>query len=142
MKKLPKLLAIVAIAISACAVSQTAMAQIEGYQFGTGFGFGMKNGRFGNRAWGRNVWGGVPIAPTPRVDEPPFFALYPPVYYSQDIVYRPYGVSPYAAPPGIAPVEMGVPAMPLIQRNPYYVEPQPEATTPPAAAEETDPKTT
>ncbi len=142
MTKLPKLLAIVAVAVSACAVSQSALAQMEGYELGTGFGYGLKNGPFRGRGWGRGNWGGIPIAPTPRVDEPPFFALYPPVYYSQDIIYRPYGVSPYAAPPGIAPVEMVAPVTPLIQRNPYYVEPKPETGAQPNTSEGTDPKTT
>ncbi len=34
----------------------------------------------------------------------PYFALYPPVYYSQSVP-RPYGYSPFALPPGVLPVE-------------------------------------
>ncbi len=34
----------------------------------------------------------------------PYFALYPPVYYSQPVA-RPYGYSPFALPPGVPPVE-------------------------------------
>jgi hypothetical protein len=52
------------------------------------------------------------------------------VYYSQDIVARPYGVSPFAAPPGIVPVEMGA-VVPLHQSNPYFVEPVPSDSGPP-----------
>ncbi len=54
----------------------------------------------------------------------PYFSLYPPVYYS-DVVPRPYGYSPFALPPGIAPVEK-VPAKVEAQEvvNPFY---RPEA---------------
>jgi hypothetical protein len=58
-----------------------------------------------------------------RVEAPPYFALYPPVYYDSQIIRRPYGISPYAAPPGIPPTEMMMGA-PQPERvvNPY-VEP-------------------
>ena len=55
-------------------------------------------------------------------EQPPYFAQFPPVYYSH-IVKRPYGVSPYAAPAGIAPVEMNyvVPKIePVTKVNPFY----------------------
>ncbi|HMP78911.1 MAG TPA: hypothetical protein PKD54_05625, partial [Pirellulaceae bacterium] len=67
---------------------------------------------------------GFVISP-PREDLP-YFAKFPPVHYS-GIVPRPYGISPYAAPPGIMPVEMMVPAptAPAVIKNPFYV-PQPK----------------
>ena len=40
--------------------------------------------------------------------QPPYFAQFPPVYYSH-AVKRPYGISPYAAPAGIVPVELSHP---------------------------------
>ena len=53
-------------------------------------------------------------------ERPPYFALFTPVHYSNQIVPRPYGVSPFAAPAGVAPVEMQAPAVPLTIQNPYY----------------------
>ncbi len=114
MKSLLKL-SIPAIAVALC-LTQSAIAQIDGYRFGVGLDYAG-----GQYRCDRNFFG-LPIAPTPRIDQPPFFALYPPVYYSQDIVARPYGISPYAAPAGIIPTEMGG-AVPIHQVNPYYVDP-------------------
>jgi len=39
-------------------------------------------------------------------EKQPYFALYPPVYYSHEIVRRPYGYSPFALPPGVSPAEL------------------------------------
>jgi hypothetical protein len=124
------LAAIVALSVS---VQSTANAQQDGYRFGVGLNYaGFDDcGGFGH-GFQRNFFG-IPIAPTPRIDAPPFFALYPPVYYSQDIVARPYGVSPFAAPAGIVPTEMGVVA-PIHQVNPYFVDPgaEPNSNEPPS----------
>lgn len=140
MKPMPRLLATLAIAALLGTVS-TAKAQggyNNGYGFGLGFGLGNGfpypgmdcnpgmggNGYFPFRGFG----------PSPRVDEPPYFAKFPPVYYS-DIVRRPYGVSPYAAPPGIVPVEMQPMAAPVRIVNPHFkIEESPvapEADLPP-----------
>ena len=54
--------------------------------------------------------------------QPPYFAQFPPVYYSH-AVKRPYGISPYAAPAGVTPVEFSVPApvsKPLVINNPFF----------------------
>ena len=60
-----------------------------------------------------------------RREQPPFFAKFPPVYYSR-AVKRPYGISPYAAPAGVRPVELDyfkpVLTNPLVVKNPYYNE--------------------
>lgn len=74
---------------------------------GCGGGFGFNNGfRF-------------------QREQPPFFAKFPPVYYSR-AVKRPYGISPYAAPAGVRPVEIDyfkpVLTNPLVVKNPYYNE--------------------
>ncbi len=119
MKSILKVL-IAAVVIS-IAVNQSANAQVDGYRFGVGLGYAGHDGDCNHHSNGRNFFG-LAIAPTPRIEQPPFFALYPPVYYSPNIVSRPYGVSPYAAPAGITPVEMGD-AGPMHQVNPYYVEP-------------------
>jgi len=49
----------------------------------------------------------------------PYFALNPPVYYSQPVA-RPYGYSPYALPPGVLPVEPRVTATPAAITNPFF----------------------
>lgn len=51
----------------------------------------------------------------------PYFALYPPVYYSQSVP-RPYGYSPFALPPGTKPVEPVESAEDKSEEiiNPYY----------------------
>ena len=58
-----------------------------------------------------------------RREQPPFFAKFPPVYYSRAIK-RPYGISPYAAPAGVTPVEINyfkpVPTNPVLVKNPYF----------------------
>lgn len=82
----------------------------NGYAFGTGIGQSFCGGFGGS-----------------RFTAPPYFAQHPPVYYS-GIVRRPYGISPYAAPPGVAPVEMSIPvetAQPLSIRNPFVKQPMP-----------------
>ncbi len=98
------LLSFVVVLAAMATFSATSEAQyIDGYQFGTGV-----RGSCG--FLGRGCF-------TPR-EQPPYFAKFPPVYYSH-IVRRPYGISPYAAPAGIAPVEMGVPTAVTI-KNPFY----------------------
>jgi hypothetical protein len=54
-------------------------------------------------------------------EQPPYFAKFPPVYYSH-AVKRPYGISPFAAPAGVVPVEMShsMPAVePVVIENPH-----------------------
>ena len=78
---------------------------------GGGFGFG-----------GGIGFGGFPL----QLDreQPPYFAKFPPVYYSH-AVKRPYGVSPYAAPAGVVPVEMSHPLPsvdPVLIENPHFTK--------------------
>lgn len=118
MKKL--MLSLAALAMVCFSGSLTAEAQVyqSGYEFGTGLQFG---GQFGG------FHGGLPFGNTfsrPR-EGLPYFAQFPPVYYSH-IVRRPYGISPFAAPPGIVPVEMTIPAVmaePIIIKNPHFSAP-------------------
>lgn len=53
-------------------------------------------------------------------ERPPYFALFPPVYYNDQIVRRPMGISPFAVPPGVVPVEMTAPAVPQHVVNPFF----------------------
>lgn len=101
----------VALIATTFVLQSSSHAQIYGQGFQ--FGAGIQAGGLGN-------FGGF-YRPIPR-EQPPYFAQFPPVYYSH-IVPRPYGVSPYAVPPGIAPIEMCVPAAiphPSIIKNPHF----------------------
>ena len=93
------------VAIAAVSMFGTSSASAQGFNNGYQFGAGI-NGNCGGFARGF------------QREQPPYFAKFPPVYYSH-IVKRPYGVSPYAAPAGIAPVEMSVPA-PVVKKNPFF----------------------
>jgi hypothetical protein len=118
----------VAIAAITFVAGQEANAQSfsfnKGYQFGTGVraagGFNLGHRGFANQGFGISPFFGRGFVNRPVA--PPYFAQFPPVYYS-GIVKRPYGISPYAAPAGITPVEMQVPAAPVepvVISNPYY----------------------
>lgn len=86
--------------------TSTTQAQDCGYTNGLGFGYGLGYSRVYGQA-------------DPRI---PFFALHPPVYYSRPVP-RPYGFSPFALPPGIAPAEMQYVPQPVAEmkiiENPY-----------------------
>lgn len=99
----------------------TAQAQICGLDQGYGFGVGLQN----NYVNATRL-----LAPH---DRPPHFALYPPVYYSDVITPRPYGISPFAAPPGIRPVELDmlVAPEPEMIENPYFEQEQVDPIDPP-----------
>jgi hypothetical protein len=62
---------------------------------------------------------------TNYVPSPPYYAIYPPVYYSSQITARHYGASPFAWTPGMEPItytgEPGFMAAPEpeIIENPY-----------------------
>ena len=62
-----------------------------------------------------------------RVFEPPYFALHPPVYYSQPVP-RTYGYSPYAYPKSVRTpdVHVEMPAAKVI-RNPHVTPTKAEA---------------
>jgi hypothetical protein len=97
-----------AVAVAAMALFASEQAAAQGYNNGYLFGTGVNQACCGSG-------GGA------RFTAPPYFAQFPPVYYS-GIVRRPYGISPYAAPAGIEPVELrAIPAevKPLTVRNPY-----------------------
>ncbi len=74
-----------------------------------------------------------------RPQSPPYFAMYPPVYYSDQIVRRPVGVSPYAVPPGTIPVEMQMLPTDTAERisNPFF-NPQPQQVADQKESQDTD----
>jgi len=53
-----------------------------------------------------------------RLQNIPFYALYPPVYYSQPVP-RTYGYSPFAYPPGFMTPEVVEPSEPEVMVNPH-----------------------
>jgi hypothetical protein len=95
--------AIPLVAIAMLAVERSCEAQDIGYRFGVGYGYAQPYYGFQNQ--NRYI---------------PYFAQHPPVYYNDQIVARSYGVSPYAAPPGITPVEMTMTPQPVVIENPYF----------------------
>ena len=85
---------------------------------------------FTSDANGQCVQGYSGYRPTPRA-QAPYFAKYPPVYYSHS-VKRPYGVSPYAVNQGGLPsaVQSQFPRTnPIVKRN-VTAEAVPPATNP------------
>lgn len=107
------LVTVVAIGLSAESTVQ-AQCYTNGYLFGAGL---QANGCYGYRY---------------QREQLPYFAQFPPVYYGQAIK-RPYGISPYAAPAGVMPVEMTIPvppaAPPVTKANPYFtpeIQPVPD----------------
>jgi hypothetical protein len=79
------------------------------------------------------------------VPPPPYFSVYPPVYYSPHITMRHYGASPYAWPAGFSPASfVGISNAarrpePLMVMNPY-VEGAAEAAPAAEQASATKPK--
>ncbi len=82
-----------------------AQAQI----LGGGFGAGGFNGGLGLGFF--NYGAG-------SYQRPPYFAMFPPVYYSY-AVPRPYGYSPFAYPPGVTTPEVLQPSGAAEYRNPF-----------------------
>ena len=101
-----KRLLILTFAIAAVTMMSESNASAQAYQNGYLFGAGTNANCNVSSRWQR--------------EQPPYFAQFPPVYYSH-VVKRPYGISPYAAPAGIAPVEMSI-AVPISisVKNPFF----------------------
>ncbi len=77
----------------------------------------MGYGGFGG--WG-NGWGWN--AATQYRPAPPYFALYPPVYYSAHITKRHYGASPFAWDGGMHPITYVPSPAPMAAAEPMMVE--------------------
>jgi hypothetical protein len=65
---------------------------------------------------------------TSHIPVPPYFALQPPVYYSEPVA-RPYGYGPYAYPRWIETPEPKAPVRPAMVTNPF-VAPKVKQTKP------------
>lgn len=121
MKKSLSIFSLVCIALALSATSAFGQGYQAGYQFGAGIGAAGGFGGFCDPFRDR-FFGPVGNFRAFALEQPPYFAQFPPVYYSH-IVRRPYGVSPFAAPPGILPVEMAMPAAvspPEVISNPHF----------------------
>jgi hypothetical protein len=65
----------------------------------------------------------------------PYFALHPPVYYSE-VVPRTYGYSPFAYPPGVMTPDLACAPQPVTITNPYV--PATKPATAPASTGDSD----
>ena len=75
----------------------------------------------GYMGWGQSGYGlGFNYASN-YVPSPPYYAIYPPVYYSQQITARHYGASPFAWPAGFSPITY-VPQGELTGPSPGMIE--------------------
>lgn len=72
---------------------------------------------------------------TTQVVAPPYFSIYPPVYYSHQITARHYGASPYAWLPGMSPITYLPPSGPMIMKNPHARDMKPADPNAVAASE-------
>lgn len=112
-----------AVAFVAVAIISGPEANAQSFSFNNGFQFGA--GTQAARGNGR----GLGFSPffgrggfASRQVRPPYFAEFPPVYYS-GIVRRPYGISPFAAPAGVTPVELNYAPKaiePAMVSNPFF----------------------
>ena len=100
------------------------------YRGGIGFGNGLNSARCDYGQYGLY---------NHRVEQPPYFALYPPVYYNSNIVRRTMGISPFAAPAGVMPAEMIAP-QPKTVVNPFFRS-SPEKAPSVTASSKADSKT-
>lgn len=85
-----------------------------GQPWGVGYGFNANAGGF--------------------LPAPPYFSVYPPVYYSSQITMRHYGASPFAWPAGMHPItyvnrSAVAVAEPLMIENPYVKGTRPASAT-------------
>ena len=85
---------------------------------GLGFGAGSAQAQYFGYGYG---WAGGtgPYNLYTNGDTPPFYALYPPVYYSRPYA-RSYGFSPFAYPPGFTTPQNMVSAAQGVQTSEIY----------------------
>lgn len=79
-------------------------------QYGGGCGYG-----YGGGLWGFDVGRLYGVL----ADNVPYYAAFPPVYYSAPVP-RTYGYSPFAYPPGVMTPELAETAQPLEIINPHF----------------------
>lgn len=117
---------VIALAFAFVAIAIVSAPEANAQSFSSGFQFGSgvnASGGFGGFSRGGNSFGFSPLfRGGNRIARPPFFAQFPPVYYN-GIVRRPYGISPFAAPAGVVPVELQVQQQhsePAVVSNPFF----------------------
>ncbi len=132
-------LALAVALVVVCSNDVSAQTFNGGYQFGAGFSAGFPYP--GRSECGQYPIFGNRIGVLRRQEAPPYFAQFPPVYYN-GIVRRPYGVSPYAAPAGITPVEMQMKVEPVTVSNPYLDNEISPASKPKAKTKKVENKVT
>ena len=104
-----------AAAIAAVALFSQSEVQAQNFHQGFQFGAGLSTGFGGGNAFGSRCCGGIHSR-----EDLPYFAKFPPVYYS-NIIARPVGISPFAAPAGVRPVELNyAPVKRVTKKNPFY----------------------
>jgi hypothetical protein len=118
LRRLALILCVTALSVLSANVAQAQIpygGDLAAWNGWGGYGYGSGWGYLGTRV------GYVP--------QPPYFAIHPPVYYSAQIIRRPYGTSPFAWPatyPGFTnvPIEAAstVKADPVFIINPYVGE--------------------
>ncbi|HEX4415634.1 MAG TPA: hypothetical protein VH107_18520 [Lacipirellulaceae bacterium] len=127
------LIAFSIVAILACGRVPTAKAGGHGAGHGAGRGgFTSRSGSF-NRGFGGGfgLGGGYDCCDFAELyrqlyNNLPYFALHPPVYYSEPVP-RTYGYSPFAYPPGVMTPEVCGP-QPVTINNPYVPSASPAGT--------------
>ena len=103
---------LLAVAVAIAAVTMFSQSNAEAQQYNHGY-------QFGSGISALNGFGGGCCGYNSR-EQLPYFAKFPPVYYS-NIVARPVGISPYAAPAGIRPIEMDYAKVKNVTvSNPYF----------------------
>lgn len=113
------------VAFAAVAVVAGSEANAQNFSFNNGFQFGAgaRSAAVGNPGFGfGSGFSSFGRGFSSRQVRPPYFAEFPPVYYN-GIVRRPYGISPFAAPAGVVPVELTAAAGPVeraVVKNPFF----------------------
>jgi hypothetical protein len=134
----------IAFAVVAVTIMTDASANAQINSSGYGFGVGLNQAAGAQFGGFRGGFLG-PFNSVRRFEQPPYFARFPPVYYNR-IVRRPYGISPFAAPAGVTPVELTVPAIdPVTVKNKFFdskVAPVSESSNVKETIGKTDDKTT
>jgi hypothetical protein len=86
--------------------------------------YGAWGGGYGGcGAWGNSYAYNYGVGYLPP---PPYYAVFPPVYYSPHITMRHYGASPYAWPAGFSPTAFAIRTRPMMIIN----QEMPPATVP------------
>ena len=135
---------LLAMAVAIAAVTMFSQSEVQaqnfnnGFQFGAGIRSSALSGGFsginrfnGFRGFnGFNGFNGFSRGLLTRNEDLPYFAKFPPVYYS-NIIARPVGISPFAVPAGVRPVELDY-AKPkrVTKKNPFYNQAIPVKTAP------------